>query len=174
MPREMTLLGKTLLNVDQVARTLDPEFDPNASIRRHAAEITHRRMMKNVSPGKLFAGMLELNEFAEKLPRRLNQLIDAIAENRVRINVDALDEVLLMEGLQKIANRITLGLVISGMIVGAAMLMRIDTSFRILGYPGLAILFFLAAAIGGLVLMANIFLHDLRAAKDKVRGLRKP
>jgi len=173
MPREMTLLGKTLLNVDQVARTLDPDFDPNASIRRHAAEITHQRMLKNVSPGRLFAGMLELNEFAEKLPRRLNQLIDAITENRVRLNVDALDEVLLMEGLQKIANRITLGLVISGMIVGAALLMRIETSFRILGYPGLAILFFLAAAIGGLVLVVNIFLYDLRAAKEKLHGTRK-
>ena len=29
------------------------------------------------------------------------------------------------------------------MIIGAAMLMRVETSFRILGYPGLAMLFFL-------------------------------
>src|SRR5688572_31334002 len=44
------------------------------------------------------------------------------------------------EGVQKIANRITLGLVLAGLIVGAALLTRVETTFRIMGYPGLAIL----------------------------------
>jgi len=169
-PRELTMLSKTLLNVDQVSRTLDPEFDPNASIRRNASEITAERMRKSLSPGRMFAGLLEAKEFAEKLPRRLNQAIDAITENRVRIRVDAIDEVLLMEGLQKIANRITLGLIVAAMIVGAAMLMRVETRFRLFGYPGLAIILFLAAAISGFLLAGNILLNDLRARKTRVRA----
>ena len=36
VPSEMTLLGKTLLQLDEVGRILDPTFDPNASIRRNA------------------------------------------------------------------------------------------------------------------------------------------
>jgi ubiquinone biosynthesis protein len=170
VPRELTMLSKTLLNVDQVARTLDPAFDPNASIRKNASEITGERMRKSLSPGRMFAGLLEAKEFAEKLPRRLNQAIDAITENRVRVRVDAIDEVLLMEGLQKIANRITLGLIVAAMIVGAALLMRVETRFRLFGYPGLAILFFLAAAITGILLAGNILLTDLRARKSSVRA----
>ncbi len=38
-PSELTMLGKTLLNLDQVGRAIAPEFDPNASIRRNAAQI---------------------------------------------------------------------------------------------------------------------------------------
>jgi hypothetical protein len=38
--------------------------------------------------------------------------------------------------------------------------MRVDTSWRILGYPALAMLFFLAAAAGGMVLAYNILFHD--------------
>src|SRR5688572_26538128 len=173
MPRELTMLSKALLNVDQVARELDPSFDPNEAIRRQAADLMRQRMMKSLSPGKLFAGLLEAKGFAENLPRRLNELVDAIAENRVRVRVDAIDEVLLMEGLQKIANRITMGLIIAAMIVGAALLMRVETSFRILGYPGLAIVFFLAAAVTGLALVFNIVLHDLRAEKERVRAQQK-
>jgi predicted unusual protein kinase regulating ubiquinone biosynthesis (AarF/ABC1/UbiB family) len=169
MPRELTMLSKTLLNVDQVARELAPAFDPNDSIRRQAADLMRQRMVKSLSPGKMFAGLLDAKEFAEKLPRRLNELVDAVSENRVRIKVDAIDEVLLMEGLQKVANRITIGLVVAAMIVGAALLMRVETTFRIFGYPGLAILFFLAAAITGLGLVWNIALHDLKAEKDRVR-----
>jgi ubiquinone biosynthesis protein len=39
MPMELSLLGKALLNLDHIARTLDPGFDPNAAIRRHAGEL---------------------------------------------------------------------------------------------------------------------------------------
>jgi predicted unusual protein kinase regulating ubiquinone biosynthesis (AarF/ABC1/UbiB family) len=169
-PRELTLLGKTLLNVDEVARRLDPEFEPNAAIRRNAAEIMRHRMIKSLSPGRLFDSLLELKGLAEKLPRRMNQLVDAIAENKLKINVDAIDEALLMEGAQKVANRITMGLMISAMIVGAALLMRIDTSFRILGYPGIAILFFFFAAVGAVWLGCNILFADIRAEKSKLKG----
>ena len=72
--------------------------------------------------------------------------------NKLKITVDALDEDLLMAGLQKIANRITLGLILAALIVGASMLMRIETNFTIFGYPGLAALFFLAASAGGVAL----------------------
>ena len=170
MPPELTMVSKALLNVDQVARELDPTFDPNDAIRRHTATLLRDRMLKSLAPGKIFAGMLDAKEFAEKLPRRLNQLVDSIAENRLRVQVDAIDEVLLMEGLQKVANRITIGLIIAALIVGAALLMRVETTFRIFGYPGIAILFFLAAAITGLGLVINIVLHDLKAAKDRVRS----
>jgi predicted unusual protein kinase regulating ubiquinone biosynthesis (AarF/ABC1/UbiB family) len=53
LPTELTMLGKTLLNLDQVGRTLDPEFDPNASIRANAVQITRRRVMKSVSGSHL-------------------------------------------------------------------------------------------------------------------------
>ena len=46
------------------------------------------------------------------------------------------------------------------LIIGAAMLMRIETAFTILGYPGLAILFFLLAAAGAVWLIFTIFFRD--------------
>lgn len=165
LPPELTMLGKTLLNLDQIGRTLDPAFDPNASIRRNAADIMQQRMMKSLSPGNLFSGVLEMRDFLNRLPSRINKILDRVADNQLEVKVDAIDEHLLMEGLQKIANRITLGLVLAALIVGAAMLMNVPTTFRIFGYPGLAMLFFLAAASGGVVLVFNILFYDERAGK---------
>jgi predicted unusual protein kinase regulating ubiquinone biosynthesis (AarF/ABC1/UbiB family) len=164
LPPELTTLGKTLLALDQVGRTLDPDFDPNASIRRNAAETMQRHLRKQASPANLLSAALEMNELVQQLPSRANQVLETLAENRLRVTVDAIDEVQLMNGLQKIANRITLGLVLAALIIGAAMLMRVETRFRIFGYPGLAMLLFLAAAIGGILLVLNIVLHDERRA----------
>ncbi|HEY2713955.1 MAG TPA: AarF/ABC1/UbiB kinase family protein [Chthoniobacterales bacterium] len=160
VPPELTMLGKTLLNLDQVGRALEPEFNPNASIRRNAAEILQQRLVRSLSPGNLFSGVLELKDLLQRLPSRLNKIIDAISNNELKVSVDAIDERTLIVGFQKVANRITVGLILASLIVGAAMLMRVETSFRIWGYPGLAIIFFLVAAGGGIALLINILFYD--------------
>lgn len=166
VPSELTMLGKTLLNLDQVGRTIAPEFDPNASIRRNAGEIMQQRLMKSLSPGNLFSGMLELKDLLQRLPARINKILDALASNQMKIEVDAIDEKTLILGFQKVANRITTGLIIAALIVGAALLMRVETSFRIWGYPGVAIILFLGAAAAGVVLLINILFHDEPEKKD--------
>lgn len=159
-PAELTMLGKTLLNLDQVGRTLHPGFDPNAAVRRNALELTQKRMRKSVSAGNVFASLMELREFVEKLPGRANKILDHVANNTLRVDIDAIDEKMLMEGFQKIANRITLGLILAALIVGAAMLMRIETTWRILGYPAVAMILFMTAAGGGVALALNIIRSD--------------
>jgi len=167
LPHEFTMIAKMLLNLDQVVHTLDPGFDPNASIRRNAADMMQQRVLKSLSPANLFSAVMETKGFLEKLPSRLNKFLDAVARDEIKFKVDAIDEMLLMEGLQKIANRITMGLILAALIVGSAMLMRVETSFKILGYPGFAILFFMIAAGGGIVLVINILYNDEKAKKDR-------
>jgi ubiquinone biosynthesis protein len=160
---ELTLLGKTLLNLDGVGRTLAPKFDPNAAIRRHAAELMNQRMLKSLAPGNIFAGMIEMKDFAERLPGRANKILDTLAENRLALKLDTgVDAGLVTRGLQKVANRIATGLVVAALIVSAAMLMQVPTDFTIFGYPGFAMVLFLAAAAFGVLLVGSIVRTDYR------------
>jgi len=165
LPAEFTMFAKALLNLDRVVYSLDSNFDPNVVIRDRANEILQRNIVKSVAPNNLLSSVVDLKEFVEKLPNRVNKILDSAGNNELRFKVDAIDEKVVMEGLQKVANRITLGLVVAALIVGAAMLMRVDTSFRIFGYPGLAMIFFLLAAAAGLVLAFNILFYDERRRK---------
>ncbi|MBI1897124.1 MAG: AarF/ABC1/UbiB kinase family protein [Acidobacteria bacterium] len=161
VPAQLALLGKALLSLDQVGRILDPDFDPNSAIRRYGVEMMRLRVRKSFSAGHLVAGVSEMKDFLERLPSRVNRILDRIADNNLEIRVDAIDEQGLMEGFQKVANRITLGLVLAALIVGAAMLMNVPTHFRLFGYPGLAIILFLAAA-GGFALVVVILFSDVK------------
>ena len=159
VPAEFGLLGKVLLSLDRVGRILDPDFDPNAAIREHAAETLRKRLMSSLSPGKLFTNLLEVNDLVQRLPARLNRLMDAL-EAGPEIRVKAVDEGRIIAGMQKIANRITLGLILAALVVGAAMLMRVQTAFTIFGYPGFAIVCFLLAAAGAIALVIAILKGD--------------
>jgi ubiquinone biosynthesis protein len=165
LPPDITMMAKALLNLDQVGQTLSPRFDINASIRRNASEIMQQRMMKALSPGNVFASMIETKDFLERLPGRINQLLDMVANNELKINADVIDEKSLMESIQKIANRITLGLLLAALIIGAALIMRVETAYTIFGYPALAIIFFLIAAIGAIALAASIVFTDVSRKK---------
>ena len=165
LPAEFTMIAKALLNLDRVVYSLDPHFDPNIIIRERANEILQRNILKSVAPNNLLSSVVDLKEFVEKLPTRVNRILDAAGNNDLRFKVDAIDEKVVLEGLQKVANRITLGLVVAALIVGAAMLMRVETTFRIFGYPGLAMIFFLLAAAAGLLLVFNILFYDEKRRK---------
>ncbi|HVE97549.1 MAG TPA: AarF/UbiB family protein [Mycobacteriales bacterium] len=164
-PPELSMLGRALLALDEVARTLDPRFDPNDTIRREAADIMRGRMTGSASQGNVFATMLEAKEFVERFPARVNRVMDALAEGELKLNVRGIDEREIMRGLHQLGNRITAGVVIAALIMGAAMLMRVPTRTTILGYPAIAIVCFLAAAGFGFFLLASIWLNDRREAK---------
>jgi ubiquinone biosynthesis protein len=172
LPPELAMIGKTLLNLDEIGRALAPRFDPNAAIRRHAAEITERQFSRDLSLGTIFSTAVDLKNFVQHLPGRVSRILDRLADNELKVKVDAIDEAALMEGMQKVANRISLGLILAALIVGAALLMRVETSFRLFGYPGLAILLFLAAAAGGAALAVSILASDIRGRRRPPRAPR--
>jgi ubiquinone biosynthesis protein len=162
VPSHLTLLGKTLLQLDHIGRILAPGFDPTASVRRNVSQILTQRMWNGISPSNLLAPALEMKEFVFGLPNRLNRILDAVGNAELELKVKTPDTAALMKAFQKIANRITTGLILAAMIVGASLLMQVETSFRLLGYPGIAMLFFLAAAGGGLWLVLDVLVNDRR------------
>jgi len=160
IPAEMSLIGKALLNLDRVGRALSPNFDPHEAIRRHLGEIGRARVKETLTSANLLGLLTETKQFLGQLPLRMNRILDMLADNKLKVRVDSIDEKALILGLQKVANRITLGLILAALIVGSSMLARVETSFRIWGYPALAMFFFLAAAIGASVLLVQILLKD--------------
>lgn len=159
---ELTMLGKALLNLDQVAGTLDPTFDPNEAIRDEGASILRHRFLGAVSPGNMLAAAMDAKEFAEKFPGRVNKVMDALAEGQMTLNIQGIDDASLMRNIQRLANRVTMGLVLAALIIGAAMLMRVPTTSQLFGYPAIAIICFLVAAGGAFALLVSILVSDRR------------
>jgi len=161
-PSELTLLGKTLLQLQEIGRNLEPTFDPNAAIQQHVSAILQQRFRKDITPGNFFASILDVKEFVGQLPERVNKVFDTLGNGQVELKLRTDDMLRVLDGFQKVANRIAAGLILAALVVGAALLMHVRTSFEIFGYPGLAILCFFFAAGGSIWLLFDIFFRDTK------------
>lgn len=161
LPNDMIMLGKTLLNLDKIGKTLNPKFDGNQSLYNNADELFQKRLKKTTSNKKPYELLIESKEFIERLPQRVNKIFDMVANNKLKVSVDAIDEKYLMGGFQKIANRITLGVITAALIIGAALIMKIETGgMKILGYPALSFVLFILAVLTGIFLIVSIISRD--------------
>ena len=160
LPVELNILGKILMNMDQIVAVLTPDYDLQRAIERNVEKMMQKKMLEELKPKNFFAEALEAKKLTEKLPERLNLITERLANNEFEIKIDAIDEQRLTDGFQKVANRISIGLIIAALIIGAALLMRIPSTFVIWGYPALAMILFCAAAVIGLWLVLKMMLKD--------------
>jgi len=72
----------------------------------------------------------------------VNKILDVVGNSELEVNVKTPDARHLLNGFEKIANRVTTGIILAALIVGAALMMRINSSFEILGYPGIVMICF--------------------------------
>jgi ubiquinone biosynthesis protein len=160
VPSELTLLGKTLLNLDAIGRLLDPDFRPAEAIREDVKAILRRRAWKGTASTSAISAWMETRELAARLPARANRILEMVANNELRLRVDAIDQEELLSGLQKLANRVAGGVILAAMVVGAALMMRVDTERTIFGYPAFAMVLLLIAVAGGFWMLYEVLIHD--------------
>ncbi|HEX7706424.1 MAG TPA: AarF/UbiB family protein [Thermoanaerobaculia bacterium] len=166
-PSELTMLGKTLLHLDGITRKLDPEYDPQRVIREYAEQMISQKLAQKFNPRNFYPAMLDLNQLILDLPHRAREIVDLTAAGRLSFGIKLSQAEEFLSGMHKIANRITVGVVIAALLVSSSLMMRVETTFRIFGYPGIAILGYVLASAAAFYLILSTFLHD---RKDQERA----
>jgi len=157
LPAELTLLAKALFNLDAVTRALDPSFNPSETMRDYATNIANERARRDMSPRRLFQMASDTSDLVNALPRRLDTITERMARNDFAVRVDTPQLPMLLNGMEKIANRIFSGLVLAGLLIASSSLLQY---WRRLGIACISV----AAALG-IYMVVSILIND-RKRKD--------
>ena len=153
----LSMLAKSLLNLDQVARTLDPDARIDELIEKHVAGVMRSRMLETARPAKVLRAALDAAAFAEELPNRLNKVLESLAEGKFTLRLEGLDEASVIRGAQKMANRVVAGVMIASFVVAAALFSGAPHGATVWGYPVLTMVFLgLAVLTGGWVAVGMV------------------
>ncbi len=156
LPYEITLLCKTFVQLEMTLMRLDPHLDFRKEMQQATMQLLESRAANRLDVGNLISAAIDSTQLALSLPSRLDEFTRLAASNGLKVNVDAIDEAKLMAGLRKIANRITCGLVLAAMIIGASLVLSRHNELGEAGWasvPGLAVIMLVIS--GGLALLLS-------------------
>ncbi len=161
-PPELSMLAKTLLHLDAITKKLDPDYDPQSVIRDYAEQLITQKLTQKFNPRNFYPALLDLNQLILDLPHRAREIIDLTAAGRLSFGIKLSQAEEFLSGMHKIANRITVGVVIAALLVSSSLMLRVPTRFQIFGYPVLAVLGYLFASVAGVYLILSTLLRDRR------------
>jgi predicted unusual protein kinase regulating ubiquinone biosynthesis (AarF/ABC1/UbiB family) len=152
LPAELTLLAKALFNLDAVTRALDHTFNPSETMRDYASSIANERARRDLSPRRLFQMATDTSDLVNALPRRLDTITERMSRNDFAFRIDTPQLPMLLKGMEKIANRIFVGLVLAGLLIASSSLLQY---WRRLGVVCIVI-----AAGLGLWMIGTVLIND--------------
>src|SRR5216684_9071087 len=118
VPTSMTLLGKTMLNLDGAIGVLSPELDPVELIRNYMLDVMLKRVADQLSPGRVFAWVLDMKHLFENAPRRTDIILGKLADDRLTVRLDVHHLEQTTESLSRAATRLAVGVLAGSLLIG--------------------------------------------------------
>jgi ubiquinone biosynthesis protein len=156
LSRDYALMSKAVISIEEVGRTLDPQFD----LRRQAEPVLRDLQRERASPRIFLRRVNEMLRHTllglQDLPFELRRLVRRLEHDSLAINLHhrGLEE--HNEAVKTAANRIALGVIVGSLIVGSSLIITTGIEPHLLGYPALGIIGFLISAVLGLWVIVDI------------------
>ena len=150
VPPELLLTGKALATVEGVARILDPKLDPMQAMR---PQVLRSYLQRLADPRFLARDAIRTGEetitMLATLPRELTAIVTALRSGRLKIPTEIEGYARAELERARSANRLSLSLLVSALIVGSAILLAAGGGPSILGLPANGILGMLGLLTAG-------------------------
>jgi len=115
LPAGVSLLLRTLIELEGTAQLLNPSFSLAEVIRPYYQRAVGRRLSPSRLALRLRRGIRDWNRLAETLPRDLNEMLQRMRAGTLSIHLDH-------RRLDPVVNRLVLGLLTSSLILGSSLL----------------------------------------------------
>jgi ubiquinone biosynthesis protein len=169
LPSELSVAVKALMQGEQVARDLDPDIRVFEILEAISRQLILKRLDPRLLLNNLADVLREANRLSKVIPRATETLLTQMAEGTFHIGLEIPGIKREIAHLYAIANRLTAGLIVAGMLVGSAIAMGVppDQSWRLI--PILGVIGFIISAIVAGLIVSSVFLDqwDIRRKQDK-------
>jgi ubiquinone biosynthesis protein len=128
IPSNMWLLGKSLAMIEGLALQLDPDFDFFTVSGPYVQELKQQMWVPKAEWGQaLLRQAADWVEFLNLLPRTGRRLLEKTEQDEL-FEFGLKDKDVLLGGLNRLVNRLSLSIVIAGLVVSLAILIAVTTA----------------------------------------------
>ena len=154
IPAEFTLLGKTIMTLEGVIEDLDKDLVLMELLRPYSNRLIRERYSYKLLKDAAFEQFFESTDFFFSIPRRLNDIFDRMDTEGIPIQLNYPDIDRTFLHLDRLGNRLSFSIVLlafsiimTGLIIGAAMMASITGTPLLWRLPIIEMGFVLAGAM---------------------------
>jgi predicted unusual protein kinase regulating ubiquinone biosynthesis (AarF/ABC1/UbiB family) len=140
LPTSFALVGKTLAQADEIARTLDPQLDPVRLIREQSFTIVSSELRSRLEPDALLAFLAPQLDEVAKLPRRVGRVVERLETGTLKVGIVPTDLTDLEHIMRSTANRDGMALIIVWLLLASALMASVRHSVALGGFCLAAVL----------------------------------
>ncbi|MEA3493625.1 MAG: AarF/ABC1/UbiB kinase family protein [Candidatus Margulisiibacteriota bacterium] len=148
LPREMVLLSRSLMLMQNIAGTLDPEFDAQQVFKPYVGEILQRRRGFKKFIKLIEGNVFEFEHFLKTLPQSIKKVLKNLEDGKVNVALssDSLDR--LSDKSAASSNKIAVAMVVSSLVIGSSVALLSNKGPYLFGLPLVGVA---GLAVSGLV-----------------------
>ena len=156
VPSNLVLLGKTLLTVEGVIRTLDPDFALVDEARWEVERLVRSRLSPDAFLKSGWRTTRQLYHLTRRLPHRLDRALQRLEEGRVRVELMPGTEAHVLRQWELMWNRAIRGAVVCALIIGSSLLVQAHIGPLLGGLSLVGMLGYIVALVLGLPLLRSL------------------
>jgi len=156
-PTQFTLMLKSLMTIESVATSLDPEYRLVEALKPYARrsslrDIEPKQVLRNVRRALQGAG-----DLASKLPDDISALLTKFRQGKLQVRVHHEHLETLTKTLDKSSNRVSFALIIAALLVASSLLVAQEGMvLGLLSFQTMGIVGYMIAAVIGIWLVISI------------------
>ncbi|MEZ4705450.1 MAG: AarF/UbiB family protein [Bdellovibrionota bacterium] len=156
LPRDLILVGRVVLAVENMIHQLHPEFD----LLKESGSYAQKFSQKNFSPQRMgqeiFWNFKDVNRLMKELPSQFRYVLKKFSHNEIKIGLSIDDLSHLINELDRASNRLAFSLIIAGLIIGSSILTFTDKGPKYFTIPVIGIAGYILAGVFGLGLIISM------------------
>ncbi len=154
MPSRYMALLRAVAVAESSARKIYPEMHLLSEIRPRIRQLVGRRRLADLDQFWI-TGVRRWHRRLTHWGKKMASLVDRAegGELSIRFRHEGLSSFLV--GLDRIAQKIIIGLLAAALIIGGSLVIQIDRPPQLFGYPALGVITYLLAAVLGIVLLIS-------------------
>ncbi|MFC1851059.1 ABC1 kinase family protein [candidate division CSSED10-310 bacterium] len=156
VPPDLMLLGKALLTIEGVGRQLDPELD----LVELGTPFSFRIIRRKLSPARFLKSTYHLvqesGDLFRILPKQLKGIFTKLEKDNLKVIFHHYGLENFIRELDRASNKITVGIIISALILSSSLLINAGTGPYLFSYPAFGLIGFSLAAFFGIWLVVTI------------------
>ncbi|MGI6463964.1 MAG: ABC1 kinase family protein [Methanobacterium sp.] len=152
VPPEFTLIARAVTMIEEVAFTLDGQFDATAQFRPMVKKVLMQKFTPKNLADLLTDNLFEIEHLLKNLPQNINRLLAKMEDGEIKVRYS--EE--LSEDIERTSNKLVVAIIIAALLLGSSWIIQIDKGPMILDLPVLGFLGFAASGVLGVGLILYI------------------